>query len=176
MKNFSGGVIWITGLSGAGKTTLAREISAILKDQLPAVVMLDGDELREIFGADQVGKTNHTRESRLALSMRYSYLCKMLSSQGLTVVIATISLFSQVHAWNRMNFNNYFEVYLKVPIEELQRRDPKGIYSRYYSGEISNVAGLDFSIDEPKYPDFISIHQPNEESKKLCIEILNKLN
>jgi adenylylsulfate kinase len=175
MKNFSGGVIWITGLSGAGKTTLAKEISAILKDQTPAVVMLDGDELREIFGADQVGKINHTRESRLALSMRYSYLCKMLSSQGLTVVIATISLFSQVHEWNRMNFNNYFEVYLKVPIEELRRRDPKGIYSRYYSGEICNVAGLDFSIDEPEYPDFISTYQSSGESKMLSIEILNKL-
>ena len=63
---------------------------------------------------------NHTYDGRLALSKQYSNLCKLIASQGVIVVIATISLFHDIHEWNRKNLPDYFEVYLKVPIEELQ--------------------------------------------------------
>ena len=82
-------------------------------------------------------------------------MCKLLSSQGLTVVIATISMFEEVYVWNRKNLLNYFEVYLKVPIEELRHRDPKLIYQRYDSGELLNVADLDLAVDEPHNPNLI---------------------
>lgn len=152
MNNYgSSVVVWITGLSGAGKTTLATEVVKTLRSDGKAVIMLDGDELREVFG-DEGG---HDRESRLRLAMRYSRLCQMLGRQGVNVVIATISLFSDVHIWNRTNIPGYFEVYLRVPLEELRRRDPKGIYRRFDSGQAENVAGLDMRIDEPASPDII---------------------
>ena len=75
-----------------------------------------------------------------------------VSSQNFTVVIATVSMFREVYAWNRANLPNYFEVYLKVPLEELRLRDPKKIYQRYDAGELNNVAGLDLCIDEPLEP------------------------
>lgn len=147
------GVIWITGLSGAGKSTLAHEVTVRLRKTGRNVILLDGDDLREVFGAAS-NKSDHGREKRLSLAMQYAHLCRIISAQGALVVIATISMFREVHAWNRANLHGYFEVYLKVPIEELRRRDPKGIYRRFDSGELVNVAGLDLSVDEPEAPDW----------------------
>ena len=121
----SGQVIWITGLSGAGKSTLACELVTNLRRSSETVVMLDGDDLREALGVATADKENHGREGRLALAFQYSRLCRVIASQGFTVVISTISLFREIHAWNRANLPGYFEVYLQVPMEELRRRDPK---------------------------------------------------
>jgi len=147
-RDVTGQVVWITGLSGAGKSTLAREFVARLRQQGHSVVLLDGDELREVFGAVTANSKNHGREGR-------------------SVVIATISLFREVHAWNRAHLPRYFEVYLKVPVQELRRRDPKGIYRRFDAGELHNVAGLDLSIDEPDAADWLVPFEPER-----CVEIL----
>ena len=95
----SGNVIWITGLSAAGKTTLAKAVVSQLRARGGSVVLLDGDELRAVFGAVTTDPQSHGREGRLALAMQYARLCRVLADQGLTVVIATISLFKEVHAW-----------------------------------------------------------------------------
>lgn len=171
-----GSVIWITGLSGAGKSTLAREVAARLRAECQAVVMLDGDELREIFGAVAANAQNHGREGRLALAMQYAHLCRILTAQGLTVVIATISLFREVHAWNRAHLPGYFEVYLKVPVDELRRRDPKGIYRRFYAGELTHVAGLDLPIDEPEAADWVVAFEPDQSVAEIADDFLNRLN
>ena len=155
-KAATGRVLWITGLSGAGKTTLAVEMVERIRAHGGAVVMLDGDVLREVFGAVATNAQNHGREGRLALALQYAHLCRVIASQGLTVVIATISLFHEVHAWNRANLPGYFEVYLKVPLEELRRRDPKGIYRRFDAGELADVSGLDLPIDEPEAADWVA--------------------
>ena len=81
--------------------------------------------------------------------MQYSHLCRVIAKQELTVVIATISMFKEIHTWNRENLSGYFEVYLKVPVDELRKRDPKKIYKKFDNGELSSVAGLDLDIDEP---------------------------
>lgn len=155
LKKENGMVVWITGLSGAGKSTLAAALIQRLREGDSSAILLDGDELREVFGAVSINADNHGREGRLALAMQYAHLCRMLVKQGFTVVIATISLFKEVHEWNRKHIPEYFEVYLKVPPEELRRRDPKGIYKRFDAGEIFHVAGLDLPIDEPEYSDLI---------------------
>ena len=165
-------IIWITGLSGSGKTSLAKEIVKLLRSQGKNVVLLDGDELRKVFNISKNQKQKYTREERLKLSKQYSFLCKFLNKQGLDVVIATISFFKEIHEWNRKNLKNYFEVYLKVPISELKKRDPKKIYEKYDSEKINNVVGLDFPLDEPKKPDLIFEFQ----KKRTVIELANKLN
>lgn len=171
----TGRVLWITGLSGAGKSTLAHEVVARLRVVGEAVVMLDGDELREVFGAVAANAQNHGREGRLTLAMQYAHLCRVIAAQGLTVVIATISLFREVHAWNRANLPGYFEVYLKVPVDELRRRDPKGIYRRFDAGELENVAGLDLPIDEPEAVDWMVEHEPGCSVSALADELLKVL-
>jgi len=167
--------IWITGLSGSGKSTLAGHVADRLRRAGRSVLVLDGDELREVLGASGAEAGNHHREARLALAMRYARLCRLLASQGFTVVIATISLFREVHAWNRSNLPGYFEVYLKVPLEELRRRDPKGLYRRFDAGEVSEVAGLDLPIDEPEAADWVAEFSPQRTIDTLADELLAKL-
>jgi len=169
----SGHVVWITGLSGAGKTTLAKEVVRRLRDLGQHVVFLDGDELREVFGAAAANVQNHGREGRLALAMQYAHLCRVIASQGMTVVIATISLFKEVHAWNRENLPGYFEAYLNVPIAELRQRDPKGIYRRFDDGELTHVAGLDLPIDEPDAADWVVEFSPERSVDVLAGELIN---
>lgn len=170
-----GRVLWITGLSGAGKSTLAHETVSRLRANGEAVVMLDGDELREVFGAVAANSKNYGREGRLALAMQYAHLCRILAAQGMTVVIATISLFREVHVWNRANLPGYFEVYLKVPVDELRRRDPKGIYRRFDAGELTHVAGLDLTIDEPEAANWVVEFEPGRSSAVLADELLKTL-
>jgi adenylylsulfate kinase len=150
-----GAVVWITGLSGSGKTTLANEVVEQFREATLPVVKLDGDELREIFGAVDQKAENYSRDKRLELALRYSRLCRSISAQGFIVVISTISLFKSVHEWNRENLQGYFEVFLDVPVEELRRRDPKEVYDRYFSGELCNVAGMDIPVDYPETPDLV---------------------
>lgn len=170
-----GAVWWITGLSGAGKSTLAVEVAARWRVAGRAVVLLDGDELREVFGATATNSQNHGREARLALAMQYAHLCRVIARQGLTVVISTISLFKEVHTWNRLNLPGYFEVYLKVPVGELRRRDPKGIYRRFDSGELDNVAGLDLPVDEPEDSDWVVMFDPGLSVHALADEFMTRV-
>jgi cytidine diphosphoramidate kinase len=84
--------------------------------------------------------------------MRYSRLCQLLSNQGFDVVIAVIGLFKEIHIWNRENISNYIEIFIDTPLDELKRRDPKGLYKMCGSGKIKNVAGMDLRIDFPVNP------------------------
>ncbi len=168
-------VIWITGLSGAGKSTLAKLLVLRLREYGESVVLLDGDELRDVFGAVAANATNHGREGRLALAMQYAHLCRVIASQGLTVVIATISLFREVHDWNRANLPGYFEVYLRVPMDELRRRDPKGIYRRFDAGKLANVAGLDLPIDEPQAADWVAEFESGQTATLLADKLMTIL-
>lgn len=170
----SGQVIWITGLSGAGKSTLAQTFCTELRHRRHSVVLLDGDELRTVFATAASLPNSYQREGRLALAMQYAHLCRTIAAQGHIVVIATISLFHEVHAWNRRHLPGYFEIYLKVPLEELRRRDPKGIYRRFDAGELHSVAGLDLPIDEPVAPDWQVDFEPRHTLETLTDDLLQR--
>lgn len=176
MVPINGKVVWITGLSGSGKSTLANEVVDRLRSSGQKVVILDGDEMREIFGATKENYRNHGREGRLALAMQYAKLCRLIASQGVTVVCSTISMFNEVQKWNRENQPSYCEVYLKVPLSELKKRDPKGIYQRFDSGELSHVSGLDLKIDEPTSPDILFEFELNLGLSQMVDEILAYIN
>ncbi len=152
-------VYWITGLSGAGKTSLGRRLVHYLREKDHPAVMIDGDELRGIIGEIDT----HSRSDRLKLAFFYSKLSMLIALQGIDVAVATISMFHQVHEWNRNNLPGYVEIFLDVPLEELFRRDPKGIYKRSMNGELKNIAGIDCKIETPKKPD---IHIPWHSSIK----------
>lgn len=145
--NETGTVYWLTGLSGAGKTTIGRLWYNELKQHKPNVVFLDGDTLRAVFG-DDLGYTTADRQKS---AMRNARLCRMLSDQGLDVVCCTISMFDTVRDWNRTNIPSYREIYVKVSMDTLKQRDQKGLYST----ATDNVAGLHFHVEEPKNPDLI---------------------
>ena len=144
----TGRVFWITGLSGAGKSTLARALRA----RLPQSILLDGDELRAVLGATASG---FDRQSRLELARTYARLCGLLAGQGHTVIMATISLFHEVHAWNRENLPGYREIFLDVPEEVRRRRDPKGLYAAAQAGSVRQMAGAETPVDLPQAPHLV---------------------
>ena len=142
-------VYWITGLSGAGKTTIGKLFYEELKTEHPNTVFLDGDMLRKVFGDD----LGYTREERIKCAMRYSRLCAMLQEQGMHVVCCTISMFDCVREWNRENINNYREIYIKVSMDTLRNRDQKGLYSGITEEKQKEVAGIHVEVEEPKFPE-----------------------
>lgn len=156
-------VYWLTGLSGAGKTTIGKLLYQKLRAQRDNVVFLDGDQLRQVFGDD----LGYTPEQRLKSAMRNARLCKLLFDQGLDVVCCTISMFDSVRDWNRTHIPGYCEIYVKASMETLRRRDQKGLYSQ---GE-NDVAGVHFAIEEPKAPDLILCNDgektPEEQAQKI---------
>jgi adenylylsulfate kinase-like enzyme len=168
----SNNVIWITGLSASGKTTLAKIVTMKLRNNNYPVVMLDGDQLRDILGASK----RHSQAARKTLAHQYSHLVQTISQQGIIVVIATVALFKEVHDWNRENIPGYFEVFLDVPIVKLKERDPKGLYKMFDQGKINNLAGLDLHVDFPSNPDLcIKFNRNNdpEYDANLLMESFN---
>jgi glutamine kinase len=147
----SGRVFWITGLSGAGKTTLGQELCNRLRAAGRRVTFLDGDALRAVISED----LGHNSDDRRRSAMRNARLCRLLAEQGSDVVCATISLFHEVQGWNRENIPGYREIYLRVPIDELRRRDSKGIYAGAQRGDARDVVGLDVPAEAPKAPDLV---------------------
>ena len=146
-----GTVYWITGLSGAGKTTIGKLFYNHLKEQYPNTVFFDGDTLRKVFGDD----LGYTEEERRKCAMRYSRLCAMLEEQGINVICCTISMFDSVRQWNRENIRNYREIYVRVSMDTLRARDQKGLYSGTTSETEKDVAGIHFQVEIPKNPDLI---------------------
>lgn len=169
-----GKVIWITGFSGAGKTTIGRLVYERLQGIKSNVVFLDGDMLRDIFG----NESGYTLEERRELAMSYSRLCRMLSEQGVDVICATISLFKEVHNYNRKNIKNYYEIFIECQMQELIRRDQKGIYSKALNDKIENVVGLNLSYDRPKECDLVinntTSNALNEKVEQILKFIISK--
>lgn len=144
-------VIWIIGLSGTGKTTLATQVVERIRQLNGKVVLLDGDLIRTLFGND----VDHTIEGRRRNAERLSVLSKFLADQGIHVVAAVLSIFPEWRRWNRENIPNYSEVYIKASMETLLRRDIKNLYARARKGEIVNVVGVDIPFPEPASPDLV---------------------
>jgi adenylylsulfate kinase-like enzyme len=145
-----GRVYWITGLSGAGKTTLGRELWSRLRAAGRPATFLDGDALRKTISEDLGYSENDRRQS----AMRNAWLCRLLGEQG-DVVCATVSMFHEVQRWNRKNIPGYFEIYLRVPTDELRRRDSKGLYAAAASGNLRDVVGIDLLAETPESPDLV---------------------
>lgn len=162
-----GRVIWITGLSGAGKTTLARA----LLGHLPGAILLDGDALRQALGAADSG---FDAAGRKRLALTYARLAGLLAHQGLTVLVATISLFHDVHAWNREHLPGYLEVFLDVSEAVRRQRDPKGLYAAEQAGRVTDMAGSETRVELPLCPHLrLDASQSLKESVQVVLEQIN---
>jgi len=138
-------IVWIIGLSGSGKSTLAHLVSKEVRLQGKKIVLLDGDEVRNLFGND----LGHDIKSREIAVERISRLCLFLDKQEIDVICSTVLHFPKWSDWCRNNLSNYFEVFIDAPLSQVMDRDIKGIYRQYENGEIDNVAGLDLPFSRP---------------------------
>ncbi len=168
-----GAVYWITGLSGAGKTTIGKLFYHKMKQECPNTVFLDGDIMREVFGAD----LGYTESERRKCAMRYARLCNMLQKQGLNVICCTISMFESVREWNREHIENYREIYIKVSMDTLHKRDQKGLYSGKTTEKEKDVMGVQIAFEEPVHPDLVlendGMRTPEEQLEEIitCFDI-----
>jgi len=145
----AGAVYWVTGLPGAGKSTLARALSARLAHTGRPVVRLDGDRLRPILGA----RYSFGLADRRAMAMIYARLCHEVAGQGLDVVCATVSMVDEARLWARAHITDYREIYLRASPEVLAARLPKGLVAAGRAGRLRNVPGVDLPIEEPEAPE-----------------------
>jgi cytidine diphosphoramidate kinase len=138
-------IIWITGISASGKTTLARALIKKFKPSVPEMCLIDGDEIRALFendlDYDEAGRTEQIK--------RIQKLAKILDEQKLCVVVAALYSHPELLEWNKENFSEYHEVYLNAPLSIVRERDPKGLYAKADAGKMECVVGLDVPWHEP---------------------------
>lgn len=144
-------MIWVTGLSGAGKTTVCLALAELLKARLPELVLVDGDVVRELFGGD----LDYSEASRHKQITRMRILSQMLARQGQVVVVAALYSHPDLLAENRRTLPDYFEVYLNAPMTQLRERDGKGLYAGAEGGAIRHVVGVDIPWHVPTRPDLV---------------------
>lgn len=166
MKNF---IITLTGLAGSGKSTIGKALYNVIKQECDNVIYLDGDEFRDILGS-----YDYDKQSRIDLAIKRSKFAKFLNDQGMIVVIATISMFDEIYAFNRQNFKNYFEVYIKCDMQELIKRDQKSLYTKALNKELQNVVGVDIDFDMPR-SDLVIDNSSQDKIKEKVQMIMSKL-
>jgi adenylylsulfate kinase len=173
MKSFKVGlimthgfVIWLTGLSGSGKTTIARELEAYLTNNLHRVEVLDGDIIRQNLSPD----LGFSKEDREVHNKRVIFLAKLLSRNDVVVIIPLISPYRVVRDFARGELGRFLEVFVKCSIETCIQRDPKGLYKKALAGEITKMTGIDDPYEEPLNPDVIvdtDKETPKESAHKI---------
>ena len=163
-------VIWITGISGAGKTTIATKVYEAIKEHKQHTVYLDGDQFRHILNDD----LKYTLKDRDMNAVRMTRMCQFLSEQEIHVVCGANLTSQKYRDWCRGNIQNYFEVFLDVPMDVLQKRDKKELYSRALLGELNNVVGVDIPFIKPENPHLV-IDNSNDLSdfSSIVEEIIN---
>lgn len=145
-------VLWFTGLSGSGKSTIAKKLQKKLISEKKMAYVLDGDNVRHGLNQD----LGFTEEDRAENIRRIGEVSKLFLDAGVIVITAFISPYEQVRQENRKKIGeDFIEVYIKCPIEECEKRDPKGFYKKAKKGEIKNFTGISDPYEEPKEPELV---------------------
>ena len=143
-----GAVLWFTGLSGSGKSTIARRVVEELERREQAVEYLDGDNIREIFPA-----TGFSRQDRDGHIRRVGYLASRLEAHGIVAVVSLVSPYKESRRFVRGLCREFIEVYVSTPFAECERRDVKGLYAKARRGEVKQFTGLDDPYEPPPAPE-----------------------
>ncbi|AXS86880.1 adenylyl-sulfate kinase [Pseudomonas aeruginosa] len=165
-------VIWLTGLSGAGKSTIANALELALFEQKKHTFLLDGDDLR--LGLCR--NLGYSDEDRTENIRRIAEVAKILLEAGLIVIVATISPFSRDRRLSRelIGIEHFIEVFVDTPLSECERRDPKGLYRKARSGKIENFTGIDSIYETPAQPN-ITIDTLSEDPDLAVKRIISYL-
>ena len=158
-------VIWFTGLSGSGKSTIADSVEAELRRRGFKVERLDGDTL-----------TGFTREERDTHVRRVGFLASKLEQHGVFVVASFVSPYRDSRAFVRGLCSSFIEVHVATPLEECERRDVKGLYAKARRGEIRNFTGIDDPYEPPSNPELVidTREVSVEEAANRVLRILEK--
>ena len=166
----SGTTLWMTGLSGAGKTTIANNLAEVLIRNGEKVEILDGDIVRTNLSKG-LGFSKEDRETNL---MRIGFVCQLLSRNGAIAISATISPYDYVRKELRKQDENFIGVFVNAPIEKCIERDVKGLYKKALAGEIKHFTGIDDPYEPPEDAE-IEVHTDKETVEESVNHIRKRL-
>src|SRR5258706_13215393 len=166
----SGCTIWLTGLSGAGKSTIAQLLEKRLKEYGMEVEVLDGDVVRTHLSKG----LGFSREDRDTNIKRIAFVCGLLTRNDVICISAAISPYRETRQWARDHIGDFVEVYVKCPIEVCRQRDVKGLYKLVDEGKIKGFTGVDDPYEEPDNPELI-VETDKETIEESVARIFSKL-
>jgi adenylylsulfate kinase len=170
MNGNNGFVLWLTGLSGAGKSTIASAVAPQLEARGHRVEVLDGDEVRTNL-CQGLGFSREDRDTNIA---RIGYVAGKLAKHGVAVVVAAISPYREARDKVRSSVDNFVEVHVAAPVTTCAERDVKGLYARALAGEIKNFTGVSDPYEEPRDPE-IALHTERESAEESVATVLSWL-
>jgi adenylylsulfate kinase len=151
MSNQTGFVLWLTGLSGAGKSTVAAKLAPVLAEQGHRVELLDGDEVRTNL-CQGLGFSRADRDTNIA---RIGYVAGMLAKHGVAVLVAAISPYRAARDQVRALVDTFVEVHVAAPLSTCAERDVKGLYAKALSGQLPNFTGISDPYEPPLAPEIV---------------------
>ena len=158
-------LFWLTGLSGSGKTSLAKKLFPYINKNYGPTVHLDGDNLRKIL--DLYG---YSFKDRISNSKKFTRIAKLLTDQGINVVFSIVGLINKPRNWNKKNIKKYIEIFIKSDVKKIISLNKKKIYKNK-----KNIVGINIKPQFPKNPDITIDNTFNRSLKKLEIELLSKI-
>jgi len=167
MKGFT---LWFTGLSGAGKSTLAVQVEKELKRRGMKVEVLDGDVVRTNLSKG----LGFSKEDRDINIRRIGFVCNLLTRNDAVAIAAAISPYKAIRDENRKMIGRFVEVYCECSLDELEKRDVKGLYKKARAGEIKGFTGIDDPYEAPDNPE-ITINSETETAEESLAKILRTL-
>ena len=166
-KNKNKGILfWITGLSGSGKTILAKKIKPEIAKFYGPTILISGDSLRAIFNLKK-----YSKNARYKNALMFSKLCEFITNQKINVIFAVVGLFDKLHQQNRMNIQNYVEIYIRSDLLKIIKVGKKRIYKKYNK----NIVGKDIVAEMPRFPDIILDNKFDRSVNNLSIQLLKKI-
>ena len=172
MDNQKGFTLWFTGLSGSGKTTIAKPVEQELRRRSVKVERLDGDIVRQSLTRD-LGFSKEDRDMNIE---RITFVAKLLTRNGVGVLCSFISPYRARRAQSREEIGEFIEVFVECPVEECAKRDVKGMYAKAFAGEIKNFTGVSDPYEEPENPEIVchTAQETLEESTAKVIAYLEE--
>jgi adenylylsulfate kinase len=165
-----GCVIWFTGLSGSGKTTIAHEVEEKLLEAGVPVEILDGDVVRENLSKG----LGFSKEDRDINIRRIAFVAHLLQRNGVFVITAAISPYRAIREEARSMIKDFVEVFADAPIEVCEQRDVKGLYAKARAGEIKGFTGVDDPYEPPSNPEVVA-ETAEESVEQSAAKVIDKL-
>lgn len=170
VRHERGFVVWLTGLSGAGKSTLAKRVGAELLERGLPVEVFDGDEVRAYLSTG-LGFSKEDRDTNV---LRIGYVARLLAKHGVAVVVAAIAPYAETRQRVRESIGDFIEVHVDCSLDELVRRDPKGLYQKALAGELDHFTGVSDPYEAPEHPE-VRVHSDRQTVEESLHAILDAI-